>query len=89
MKKFVFAALAAVFIISSGFAATTNSEFATSLLLEDGGMCRYGVTRSYIDEQRRMRQETKYYSFYAEDRTECESRAGMHAELLNAGISKW
>jgi hypothetical protein len=76
-------------MMSSGFAATTNSEFATSLLLEDGGMCSYGVTRSYRDADGVKQQETKYYSFYAADKTECESRAGMHVELLNAGISKW
>ena len=89
MKKFVFVALAAVFMVSSGFSNTLAIATYTSSTEFDGGMCRYSITRISIDAEGREVQETKHYSFWAEDSGECQDRANLHVQSLYSGLKKW
>lgn len=103
MKKLIFTALAAVFMLSSGFSSVEENSIAdlsvsienqssitiSSVNFEDGGMCRYSITRTWRDAAGDTQSETKYYSFWSTSEDACNARANDHVTLLSLSLMEF
>jgi hypothetical protein len=88
MRKLVFAALAGVFMLSSGFANNSanqknvDSEIKENLDLEDFGNCDFAITYTTRGEDGEWTQETVFYSTWAMSNNSCINQAASTAGMF-------
>lgn len=80
MKKIVFAALAAVFMLSSGF--TENSNFTSNLDSEEFGNCDFAITYRTRNDEGEWTSETVFYSTWAMSDNSCMNQASSTAGMM-------
>ncbi len=83
MRKLLFAALAGVFMLSSGF---VSGEVAIE---SDFQNCTYSISRAYIDSRGEPQVETKTFSREVLNDLECTYVSTSHVWYLNQGEIAW
>tara|TARA_R110002012_G_scaffold175365_1_gene340206 strand:+ start:90 stop:401 length:312 start_codon:yes stop_codon:yes gene_type:complete len=103
MKKLFFAALAAVFMLSSGFSSIENDnleipnqiqkeEIFKSSDVEYFGTCNYSLTRTWTDADGNAQSETKNFSYTSENMTsqqDCDTYVSAHLLSLSLSLVEW
>ena len=82
MRKLFFAALAGVFMLSSGFSTGIDE-------IEDSVPCNYSITRTWIGANMEAQQETHYFYGTADNDLQCSGRQRHHIAGLNMGVTPW
>jgi hypothetical protein len=85
MRKLVFAALAGVFMLSSGFASIETLEEEYSPY----GTCTITITRTSIDEEGNEITETRVHITEADDERDCNVRASFTLRAYQTGAIKF
>jgi hypothetical protein len=85
MRKLVFAALAGVFMLSSGFSSPNSID----VVEDDSVDCNYSITRTYIGANLEPIEETHYFYGTADNDLQCSVRIRHHLAGLNMGVAPW
>lgn len=83
MKKFVFVALAAVFMLCSGF--VSNEVIPADELYQ----CNYSITRTTFGDTLEVIKETRHFSYTVESEYHCNGIARSHVLNLVMGNTSW
>jgi hypothetical protein len=83
MKKFVFAALAAIFMMSSGFVDNNT------IPVEDFYDCHYSITRTSFGPQGQVYKEKRRYFAIVDNAYACGGVANMHLTNIVMGNRPW
>jgi hypothetical protein len=87
MRKLVFAALAGVFMWSSGFVVgDKNTETSVEGIYVS---CNYAITRHWVDHNLQPQEETHYFYGTADNDVQCAGRQRHHIAGLNMGVRAW
>ncbi len=88
MRKLVFAALAGVFMLSSGFSpySETENSLKTKNPFYD---CQYTITASWTNVFGQEFSETRSYSAVTVGPRDCQGTMDMHVTALNLGLREW